>query len=122
MSRTTRPMAPLLAVVLCWSYGCAGMAQQNDYQRHTMSDLQEDWQRPGVLLFEASTSAEYPADSEAAETVRMEWLATWLRRSNLCPAGWSVISRAAIPSAEVHPRRRNLRYEVQCRAAAKPEA
>lgn len=109
--------AILMAYMLGAIAGCAGLDDQRDYQRHTMSDLQEDWQRPGTLLFEASTSADYPADSDAAEAVRMQWLSAWMRRANLCPAGWEVISRAEIPPSEVHPRRRNLRYEVQCAKA-----
>ncbi len=118
MPTTSISMAPLLALVLCWTFGCAGVAEQNDYQRHSMSDFQEDWAQPGVFVFEASTSPEFPADSESAEMVRMEWLAAWLKRSNHCPAGWEPISREAIPPAEVHPRRRNLRYQVRCSTAA----
>ncbi len=114
MLQTYGPVATLLALVLCAAGGCAGVAEQNDYERHTMSDLQEDWQRPGIVLFEASISADYPAESESAEAVRMQWLDAWMRRANLCAAGWEVISRAEIPPSEVHPRRRNLRYEVQC--------
>ncbi|MCC5866997.1 MAG: hypothetical protein JJU27_00685 [Gammaproteobacteria bacterium] len=121
MLKITSAATMLAACVVVAIAGCAGMDDQRDYQRHTMSDLQEDWQRPGTLLFEASTSADYPADSDAAEAVRMEWLGAWMRRANLCPGGWEVVSRAQIPASEVHPRRRNLRYEVQCAKAAASE-
>lgn len=114
MNSITPAITILVAAAVIAIAGCAGMDDQRDYHRHTMSDLQEDWQRPGTLLFEASTSADYPEDSDAAEAVRMEWLGAWMRRANLCPAGWDVVSRAQIPPSEVHPRRRNLRYEVQC--------
>lgn len=94
--------------------GCDTMHDRADYQRHTMSDLREDWRRPGVILFEADASSMYPADSAEAEAVRMEWLAAWMKRSGFCPAGWTILSRTAIDPSEVHARRHDLRYEVEC--------
>lgn len=110
-------IAGLLTVataVLAGATGCAKMGDKYDYNRHTMSDLREDWRQPGVLLFEASSSTMYPADSEAAEAIRMEWLAGWMKRSGYCPAGWEVMSRSPIDPREVHSRRHDLRYEVKC--------
>lgn len=100
--------------------GCAAIDDKSDYHRHSMSDLREDWRQPGILLFEASSSAMYPVDSEAAETARMEWLAGWMKRMGHCPAGWEVLSRSAIQPAEVHARRHDLRYEVSCAEAGSP--
>jgi len=105
---------PLLLLFLGLSAGCDTMHDKSDYQRHTMSDLREDWRRPGVILFEADASSLYPADSAEAEAVRMEWLAAWMKRSGNCPVGWTVVSRTAIDPSEVHARRHDLRYEVEC--------
>lgn len=110
--RTAMPawtILPLLALA-----GCAAIEDRSDYHRHSMSDLREDWRRPGILLFEATSSGLYPADSEAAEAARMEWLAGWMKRTGHCPAGWEILSRTAIDPAEVHARRHDLRYEVRC--------
>lgn len=101
--------------------GCAAVDDKTDYHRHTMSDLREDWRNPGTLLFEASSSSLYPADSDAAEEIRMEWLAAWMKRTGYCPAGWEVLSRSKIEPGEVHARRHDLRYELQCaEPAVKP--
>jgi hypothetical protein len=94
--------------------GCAALDDRKDYYRHSMSDLREDWRRPGTMVFEASTSTLYPADSEAAEATRMEWLAGWMKQSGYCPAGWEVLSRSVIDPMEVHARRHDLRYDVTC--------
>jgi hypothetical protein len=114
--------ASLLAVLLLGAGGCAAIDDQTDYHRHTMSDLREDWRQPGILLFEATSSSQYPADSASAETVRMAWLAGWMKRGSHCPDGWEVVSRSVIPPAEVHMRRHDLRYEVRCAEAADPPA
>jgi hypothetical protein len=103
-----------MTVLLLGSAGCAALEDKTDYERHTMSDLREDWRRPGTLLFEATSSSMYPADSDAAEAVRMEWLAGWMKRTGYCPAGWEVLSRSPIPPGEVHARRHDLRYELKC--------
>jgi hypothetical protein len=94
--------------------GCTSLSDQSDYHRHSMSDLREDWRRPGILLFEATSSGQFPADSESGEAARMKWLAGWMKRSGHCPDGWEVLSRAPIDPAEVHSRRHDLRYEVRC--------
>jgi hypothetical protein len=111
-----RPAAILLLVplLLAGQGGCAAMEDKTDYHRHSMSDLREDWRRPGILLFEASSSSLFPAESEAAEEVRMEWLAAWMKRTGYCPAGWELLSRSDIDPREVHVRRHDLRYELRC--------
>lgn len=114
--------ALFLTSLLLGTGGCAVLDDQSDYHRHAMSDLREDRRQPGVLLFEATSSGQYPADSEPAEAVRMEWLAGWMKRGGYCPDGWEVVSRSVIPPAEVHARRHDLRYEVRCAGAVAPPA
>lgn len=103
-----------LGLLLLAVTGCAAVNDNADFQRHSWSDLREDRQQPGVLVFEASTSSLYPSDSDAAEAKRMEWLAGWMKRSDYCPAGWEILSREAIDPREVHARRHDLRYKVKC--------
>jgi hypothetical protein len=111
--RPARVVAASLFALLI-ATGCAAWDENPDFHRHAMSDLREDWRRPGVFLFEASSSTQFPADSEAGEQERMTWLAGWMRRTGYCPAGWEVLSRSKIAPAEVHARRHDLRYEVRC--------
>lgn len=94
--------------------GCAALEDRADYHRHSMSDLREDWQRPGVFLFEASTSSLYPVESAEAEAQRMEWLAGWMKRLGYCPSGWEVLDRRPIPPSEQRGARHDLRYDVRC--------
>jgi hypothetical protein len=112
LARTVCLSLALLVALLAG--GCAAMEDRSDYHRHSMSELKEDWRRPGTLLFEATTSSLYPADSEEAEAVRMEWLAGWMKRSGQCPAGWEILSREPIDPGEMHARRRDLRYALRC--------
>lgn len=119
--------APRLSLAVFWLLlaglaGCAAMQDKSDYYRHSMSDFREDWRRPGILLFEATSSSQFPADTEAGEAARMEWLAAWMKRTRSCPAGWEVLSRAPIDPSEVHVRRRDLRYELRCADPAKVPA
>lgn len=116
----TRPFAwcLLLAALLAGPAGCAAIEDRSDYDRHSMSDLREDPRGYGKLLFEVTTSAQYPADSETAEAERMQWLAAWMKRTRNCPEGWEILSRGPIDPAEVHVRRHDLRYEIQCTVAA----
>jgi hypothetical protein len=117
-------MRELLRGLVCWlalagTAGCAAVDDRADYHRHALSDLREDRLRPGVLLFEATATSMYPADDPAAEAVRMQWLEGWMKRSRGCPAEWEILSRSEVDPREVHARRHNLRYEIQCAPAAR---
>lgn len=118
----SRPISVCLLLVLPLggAAGCAAIEDQSDYHRHSMSDLREDRRNPGRLLFEATASSQFPADSATAETVRMEWLAAWMKRSGSCPEGWEILSRRPIDPAEVHARRHDLRYEIRCTQSVPP--
>jgi hypothetical protein len=106
-----------LAACLLILAGCAALEDRTDYHRHTMSDLREDWQRPGTFVFDTTTSSLYPADSDEAETKRMEWLAGWMKRLGYCPAGWEIQDRYPVPPEDQRGARHDLRYEVRCVAA-----
>lgn len=111
-----RPAAALALAALALA-GCEALEDKSDYHRHTMSSLYESRTEPGILVFEATTSSLYPADSEAGEAERMRWLAAWLKRLDFCPAGHDVLSREKIDPMEVNARRHDLRYRVQCKGA-----
>lgn len=110
-------LASCLVLALGILAGCAALEDRADYHRHSMSDLREDWQRPGIFVFDASTSSLYPADSDEAEAKRMEWLAGWMKRLGYCPSGWEVLGRTPIPPEQQHGARHDLRYDVRCVAA-----
>lgn len=112
-----RSAAGLALAVLALA-GCQAMDDKTDYHRHTMSSLKESRTEAGVLVFEASSSGLYPADSEAGEAERMKWLEAWLKRLDFCPAGYEVLSREKIDPMEVNAYRHDLRYRVRCKAAA----
>jgi hypothetical protein len=109
---------PWLVLLLIGAGGCAAIADKSDYHRHSMSELREDRRSPGILLFEASSSPQFPADSDAAEAARMEWLEAWMKRMGHCPDGWEILSRSKIDPGEVHARRRDLRYRLKCAETA----
>jgi hypothetical protein len=120
-------VAPRLSLAVFWLLlaglaGCAALQDKSDYYRHSMSDFREDWRRPGILLFEATSSSQFPADTQAGEAARMKWLAAWMKQTRSCPAGWEVRSRAPIDASEVHVRRHDLRYELSCTDPAKGPA
>jgi hypothetical protein len=117
LARPSLPRTLGLAACLLGLAGCAALEDRTDYHRHTMSDLREDWQRPGIFLFDTTTSSLYPADSDEAEAKRMEWLAGWMKRLGYCPSGWEVLERYPVPPEDQRGARHDLRYEVRCGAA-----
>ena len=106
-----------LAAALVLLTGCEALHDKTDYHRHSMSSLRESRTEPGILVFEATTSSLYPADSEAGEAERMVWLEGWLDRLNFCPDGYEILSREKISPMEVNAYRHDLRYRLQCLAA-----
>jgi len=115
-----RPAAGLLLAVVAF-VGCEAIEDKTDYHRHTMSSLRESRSEQGILVFEATTSSLYPADSDAAEQTRVGWLEAWLKRLNFCPFGYEILSREKIDPMEVNAYRHDLRYRVQCKGEAPEE-
>lgn len=111
-----RPLAAALALPLLSLAGCEALDEKGDYYRHSLSSFGNSRTEPGVLVFEATTSSLYPADSAEAEAQRVEWLEGWLKQTRSCPAGYEVLSREPIDPAEVNPQRHDLRYRIRCTA------
>ncbi len=99
--------------------GCAAFDTPDTYNRHRLSDISEprDGTVGDVLFFDVSLSAEFPDDNATAEATRMIWLAEWLESRAMCPAGHEVVNRRPFDFMEHNPARRDLRYEVRCKAA-----
>ena len=111
-----RPSVVILAMALilhaCQSLDLSG---QQRFERHSMSNLKTDPNGDeGVFIFEAKISAQYPADSPSAESVRMSWAEEWLEFRSLCPDGFEVLSRRPYEASDYNPNRYALRYELGC--------
>ena len=72
------------------------------------------------LWFDVTFTPEYPAEGEAAETARMEWLAGWLEIRKICANGYKILERREFDFLEHNPHRYDLRYKVQCKAPPIP--
>lgn len=74
------------AALLVTMTGCATI------DRGAVSDFRPSG--PTTFEYRAQAGAlDYPADSPAAEQVRMDWLRTWLTDNEMCPAGYQIIER-----------------------------
>ncbi|MGI9308476.1 MAG: hypothetical protein ACR2P6_04375 [Gammaproteobacteria bacterium] len=111
----------LFCAALIGLSACAEIHKSPDFVRHNNSRFSEP-DNVDVLYFDVYTGAEYPADNEAAESVRMGWLAAWLDQFNLCASGYDVIQRREFNYLENNPGRYDLRYEVQCKVVVPAEA
>jgi hypothetical protein len=121
MHKSIRFPAVLLAAATL-AGGCAAFDTPNTYNRHRLSDITEPRDGMGgdggdVLFFDVSVTAEFPDNNAAAEATRMTWLAEWLESRAMCPAGHEVVNRRPFDFMEHNPARRDLRYEVRCKAA-----
>ena len=102
-----------LAVATLLLAGC-GPGGKLLHDRHSMSRLYVA-EGGDELVFEASVSPEYPADSDAGEQVRLQWITMWLEQRDLCPGGYDVVDRRRIGSAADNPYWHDLRYRLRCR-------
>ena len=116
-----RNLAGMLAMAAVVSGGCAAFDSPNLYNRHRLSDI--TLPRTGVesspsdtFFYDVSVTAEMPDNDATAEATRLTWLGEWLEQRGMCPAGHDVIKRRPFDFMEDKPARRNLRYEVKCRA------
>ncbi|MCK6371584.1 MAG: hypothetical protein L6Q83_09740 [Gammaproteobacteria bacterium] len=92
------------------------------YNRHRYSEitLPRDGGQPkagsATFFFDVSLSAEFPEEGEAAEAERMKWLEEWLHQRSMCLAGFEIVNKRRFDFMEDNPARRDLRYEVRCKA------
>lgn len=102
----------VLVLAACQNLDLSG---QQRFERHSMSNLKTDPAgEETVFIFEAKTSAQYPANSPSAESVRMRWAEEWLAFRSLCPDGFEVLSKRAFTTDDYNPNRYALRYELGC--------
>jgi hypothetical protein len=124
-SRTKRLL--ILVALATGLAGCSAMDSMHespDYYRHSLSQLSQSLDGTGTdfFWFDVKFSPEYPDNSEAAEAVRMQWLAAWLETRKACLNGYEILQRRAFDYSEHNPARYDLRYKVQCRVLPPPDA
>ncbi len=111
-------LKPLYCAVLALTALSAGCAieekSRGDFERHNQSILRDSYTEPGMLMFEAKAGAAFPADSQSAEALRMQWLDAWLVQRKLCPYGREVVSRELIGVGEPNFHDMDLRYRIRC--------
>jgi len=115
---TRVPLRALYCVALALAAVLAGCAleekSRGDFERHNQSILRDSYAEPGMLVFEAKAGAAFPADSQSAEALRMQWLDAWLVQRKLCPNGHEVQSRELIGVGEPNFHDMDLRYLIRC--------
>jgi hypothetical protein len=100
---------------------CEDLHQSVDLDRHRFSGLRTTPSNSDIVIFEAKTTAQAPADSEAGEAIRMEWLAGWLEQRGMCQSGYEILERRHYTTMDANPYSYDLRYEVRC-VAPTPDA
>jgi len=110
-------MKQLMALLCLLAGACASIDDGSDFDRHRYSQLVMPFDRPGLMYFDVSYPATYPADDPDAERSRMRWLEGWLQQRGLCPAGYEIIRQRPFDYLEDNPRRHEQRYEVRCQMA-----
>lgn len=132
MSAASRVIVVALAALS--AAACAAFDTPADYNRHRLSEItlprdsgaaahgeqeeeQDGDERTDVFYFDVTVTAEFPANSEAAEAARMKWLAEWIEQRHMCLNGHEVLRKRKFDFMEDNPARRDLRYEVRCREA-----
>ena len=98
------------------------MHESKDFERVTYSQISLPLSGGNYYWFDVKLSAEFPDENAAAEQQRMLWLAGWLERRGLCPAGHDILERRPFEFLEHNPARYDLRYKIQCKVPPPEEA
>lgn len=113
-----------LPVLLLTVVGCTAFDTPDTYNRHRLSDITLPRGPDGsasdvsseLFYFDVTVTPEFPDNNVTAETERMKWLGEWLEQRNMCPTGYEIVKKRKFDYMEDNPARRNLRYEVRCKA------
>lgn len=113
----------LLVLALACLAGCTAFDTPDTYNRHRLSDITLPRDGSGaaaanseIFFFDVTLTAEFPDNSATAEAERMQWLTEWTEQRSMCPTGFEVVRKRPFDYMEDNPARRDLRYEVRCKA------
>jgi hypothetical protein len=117
---------PAVAVAVLMAGGCTAFDTPATYNRHRLSDItlprSSDGSAAGtdsaIFYFDVTVTPEFPDNNAEAEAERMRWLGEWLVQRNMCPTGYEIVKKRKFDYLEDNPARRDLRYEVRCKAGA----
>ncbi len=112
-------LAITIALLAATLGACVAFDTPDTYNRHRLTDITVPRDRSDLFYFDASVNGEFPEDSAAAESQRLQWLDDWLELRQMCPGGHEVLKRRKFGDLEDNPGHRSLRYEVRCKPAAK---
>ena len=96
--------------------GCTAFDTPNTFNRHRYSDITEPRDRTDIFYFDATVTPEFPDNNAAGEAERMRWLAEWMVQRHMCATGHEILKKRKFDYMEDNPARRDLRYEVKCKA------
>lgn len=125
MTRSSARAAACAAVLLAVG-GCTAFDSPDTYNRHRLSDITLPRSNDGgasdtssdIFFFDVTVTGEFPDNNATAEAERMKWLSEWLVQRSMCPSGYEIVKKRRFTYNEDNPARRDLRYEVRCKAAA----
>jgi hypothetical protein len=117
--------ARAVVIVLLLAAGCTAFDTPATYNRHRLSDITLPRSGDGsaaatatdIFYFDVTVTPEFPDNNATAESERMRWLSEWLVQRNMCPTGHEIVKKRRFDFMEDNPARRDLRYEVRCKAA-----
>ncbi|MFQ5634596.1 MAG: hypothetical protein ACE5G3_04605 [Gammaproteobacteria bacterium] len=115
--RWRRGVQTLACICVCAGglAACESIQRSSDFERHRHSRLSEPYDRNDVMYFDVRFDTAYPDEDPGAESIRLEWLAAWLRQRKMCVEGYEIVKRRPFGTMEDNPARYDVRYEVTCK-------